>query len=108
MLGNRRCCWTCSQSTLKPSPERTLVADLMQGYSASQAQARAVLQISGSVHNWQSRSALLPSSRDGRHRSNSGFAFRVDQDRISRWRHHLYAMLVASEVVCNIPVVQAR
>ena len=37
MLGNRRCRRTCSRSTLKSSPERTLVADLMQGYGASQA-----------------------------------------------------------------------
>ena len=44
----------------------------------------------------------------GRRRSNSGFAFRVDQDRSTRWRRHLHAMLIASEGVCNIPVVQAR
>ena len=44
----------------------------------------------------------------GRRGSNSGFAFCIHHDRIPRPRRHLHAMLVASEVIRNIPVVRAR
>jgi len=53
--------------------------------------------------------AVLPvRSRRGRRRSNSGFALRVDHDRSTRWRRHLHTMFIATEVVCNIPIVHAR
>ncbi len=40
---------------MKPSRKRTLVADLMQRYGASQTQACAVLRISRSVYGYRAR-----------------------------------------------------